>query len=313
MSQPQPHPQETTFRSYTPLESARYAALRQNYHPSVYAAILTHHKSTGGQLNHVLDVGCGPGLATVILAENFAHATGIDASESMIATARSLGPRTSTGELVGFEVSSAEAMEGVADESVDLICAANAAHWFDMAAFWPRAARVLRPGGSVAVWTSGEIAAHRDTPNSEAVNEAFRRFKEEGLRGFFERGNLLVEGGYRDLGMPWDIEPAGVEGFERASLWRREWDADSEQFMMGSEVPFTVEVFERMWATSSPVTRWRKAHPGAEGTEGDIVRVLRREIEGLLAEVGVPEGEAVLRGTSAGVVVMVKKVGGESM
>ena len=35
--------------------------------------------------------------------------------------------RGSTGELVGFEVSSAEAMEGVADESVDLICAANAA------------------------------------------------------------------------------------------------------------------------------------------------------------------------------------------
>jgi hypothetical protein len=41
----------------------------------------------------------------------------------------------------------------------------------------------------------------------------------------------------------------------------------------------------------------------------DVVRRLRRDVERLLAEVGVEGGEAVLRGTSAGVVVMVKKRG----
>jgi hypothetical protein len=86
-----------------------------------------------------------------------------------------------------------------------------------------------------------------------------------------------------------------------------------ETFSVGQDVPFTAEEFERMWATSSPVTRWRKAHPGKVGTEEDVVRVLRRRIEGLLAEVGVGEGEAVLKGTSAGVVVMVKKAAAGSL
>lgn len=306
------HSQESTFRSYSPSSSKFYASLRRKYHPTVYQTILAHHKSTGGQLDHVLDVGCGPGLATQDLAPRFTHATGLDAGESMIAVARSLGLQTASSEPVRFEVSTAEAMEGVEDESVDLITAANAAHWFDLPAFWKRAAKVLKPGGSVALWTSGEVAAHGDTPNAAAINEAFARFKEEYLRPYFESGNFLTEGGYRKLGLPWDVEPA-VEGFDRSSLWRKEWDTSTEQFFVGSEIPFTTDMFEKMWATSSPVTRWRQAHPGAEGTEEDVVRIMRREVERLLAEVGVAEGEAVLKGASAGVVLMVKKVAAESV
>jgi len=309
---PTTHTEESTFRSYSPSSSKLYAALRRKYHPTVYQTILNHHKFTGGQLDHVLDVGCGPGLATQDLAPHFAHATGLDAGSSMIAVARSLGLQTASSEPVRFELSSAEAMEGVEDGSVDLITAANAAHWFDMPAFWKRAAQVLKPGGSVAVWTSGEIAAHGDTPNAVAINEAFARFKEEYLRPYYERGNLLTEGGYRDLGMPWDVEPV-VGGFDDSSLFRKEWDVSTEQFFVGSEVPFTTEMFEKMWATSSPVTRWRQAHPGAEGTEEDVVRIMRREVERLLAEVGVGESEAVLKGASAGVVLMVKKTEAEGV
>ena len=311
-SQPISHTQETTFLSYAASDSETYAALRKKYHPSVYTTLLTHHTSTNGQLNRILDLGCGPGLATQDLAPHFAHATGLDPSENMIAFAQTLGLQTASSEPVDFRVSTAEAMEGIEDESVDLITAANAAHWFDMPAFWKRAAQVLRPGGSVALWTSGEIAAHPDTPNAEAINEAFVRFKEEEMKPFFEKGNFLVQDGYRGLEMPWDATPP-VEAFDRSALFRKEWDAVSERFSVGLEVPFTAEMFESMWATSSPVTRWRKAHPGLAGTEADVVRVLRRRIEKLLAEVGVGEGEAVLRGTSAGVVVMVKKVAAESL
>jgi SAM-dependent methyltransferase len=312
MSPPSSHEQETTFRSYANSDSETYAALRKKYHPSVYQTILDLHTSTNGQLTHVLDLGCGPGLATQDLAPHFAHATGLDPSENMIAFAQTLGLKTASSEFVEFRVSSAEAMEGIKDGSVDLITAANAAHWFDMPAFWPRAAKVLRPGGSVALWTSGEIAAHPDTPNSEAINEALAEFKEEEMKPFFERGNFLVQDGYRTLGMPWELKEP-VEGFGRSGFWRKEWDVSREVFVVGQDVPVTTEMFERMWATSSPVTRWRKAHPGLQGTEADVVRVLRRRIEKLLAEVGVGESEAVLRGTSAGVVLVVKKAAAESL
>ena len=311
MSQPTTHSEESTFRSYNEADSKLYAQLRRKYHPSLYTTLLTHHTSTGGHLSHVLDLGCGPGLATQDLAPHFARATGLDASPNMIAFAQTLGLKTASSKPVEFRLSTAEAMEGVEDESVDLITAANAAHWFDMPAFWTRAARVLRPGGSVALWTSGEIAAHSDTPNAVAINEAFFRFKEEEMKPYFEKGNFIVQSGYRDLEMPWDATPP-VGTFDRAGVFRKEWDLEREEFMVGQDVPFTTEMFERMWATSSPVTRGRRAHPGKEGTEGDVVRRWRRRVEGLLAEVGVGEGEAVLRGTSAGVVVMVKKAVVES-
>jgi SAM-dependent methyltransferase len=310
------HAQETTFRSYKGADSEIYAALRKKYHPSVYQAILSHHTRTHGQLDHVLDLGCGPGLATQDLAPHFAHATGLDPSPNMIAFAQTLGLKTASSSPVEFGISTAEAMDGIEDESVDLIAAANAAHWFDMPAFWARAAQVLKPGGSVALWTSGEIAAHPDTPNAKAINEAFARFKEEEMKPFFEKGNFLVQNGYADLEMPWDVAsppPVVMEAFGRATCFRKEWDTVGETFSVGQDVPFTAEEFERMWATSSPVTRWRKAHPGKVGTEEDVVRVLRRRIEGLLAEVGVGEGEAVLKGTSAGVVVMVKKAAAGSL
>jgi SAM-dependent methyltransferase len=312
MSQPTTHSEESTFRSYNEADSKLYAQLRRKYHPSVYNTLLTHHTFTGGQLSHVLDLGCGPGLATQDLAPHFAHATGLDASPNMISFAQTLGLKTASSEPVDFRVSSAEAMDGIADDSVDLITAANAAHWFDMPRFWARAAQILRPEGSVALWTSGEIAAHSDTPNAAAINEAFLRFKEEEMKPYFEKGNFIVQSGYRDLEMPWDATPP-VEAFDRAGVFRKEWDLEREEFMVGQDVAFTTEMFERMWATSSPVTRWRRAHPGAEGTEGDVVRRLRRRVEGLLAEVGVDEGEAVLRGTSAGVVVIVKKVATKSV
>ena len=41
------------------------------------------------------------------------------------------------------------------DASVDLVLVAQAAHWFDLPAFYAEVARVLRPGGVLAVWSSG--------------------------------------------------------------------------------------------------------------------------------------------------------------
>lgn len=299
------HTPESTFRSYGKDESKRYAQLRLAYHPSVYESIVAQHTANGGKLDSLLDIGCGPGLATRDLAAYFKHATGIDAGESMIEVAQSMDIKTSTSEPVAFKLTSAEEMAGIEDNSIDVITAANAAHWFDMPAFWKRAAQVLRPGGSVALWTSGEMVAHSDTPNFVKINEAFKRWQENHLEAHFARGNILVRDQYRGLGMPWDAEPP-VEVFDRTSLFRKEWALD-EPFHNGQDNTFSLDLFEKMFATSSPVTRWRQAHPETRGTEKDVVRMMRNEIEELLREAGVPDGKDVLKGASPGVVVMVRK------
>jgi SAM-dependent methyltransferase len=213
--------------------------------------------------------------------------------------------QTSSSEPVRFELTTAEEMAGIPDASIDLITAANAAHWFDMPAFWARAAQVLKPGGSVAMWSSGEPAAHPDTPNAAALNDAFKRYQKDYLEPYFEPGNRLTRDGYKSLPMPWDATPP-VEAFARDGLFRKEWALD-EPFHVGQDDPISLDLLEKMLATSSPVTRWRKAHPETQGTEGDVVRVLRNEIEKLLGEAGVAKGTKALKGAAPGVLVMVRK------
>lgn len=299
------HVSEKTFRDYTKEKGKHYAQHRMAYHPSVYSTIIDHHTSTSGQLDTLLDLGCGPGLATGDLAIHFQHATGMDPSKGMLEAAQLTSQKTATDEPVTFSLSSAEEMAGLADSSIDLITAANAAHWFDMPAFWRRAAQVLKPGGSVALWSSGRPAAHPDTPNAAAINALWEEVEDEHLKPFFEPGNFLTSDRYRNLPMPWTVEPA-VEAFEPESLFRKDWEL-ADPFHVEQDRPIGMEMLERMLATSSPVARWREAHEGDVGTERDVVRVLRRGIERLLREAGVEEGREALRGATPGVVVMVKK------
>src|ERR1700761_7147354 len=97
-STPAAFTKEQTFSAYNQEQGKNYAQARRDYHPKVYQTILDHHTSTGGQLDTLLDVGCGPGNVTGSLAPHFAHAIGLDPSEGMISTARTINAdvRTST-------------------------------------------------------------------------------------------------------------------------------------------------------------------------------------------------------------------------
>lgn len=131
---------EITFRSFTSADASHYAQFRLDYHPTLYNTLLQQHTSTGGKLDTLLDVGCGPRTATRTLGTRFQHVIGLDPSEGMITSAKELGGTSRSGESIHFAVSSAEVLSGVAEGSIDLLIAATAAHWFDLPAFWARAA-----------------------------------------------------------------------------------------------------------------------------------------------------------------------------
>lgn len=304
-----PFPTEKTFSSYNQEQAKAYAHIRRDYHPGVYQTIIDHHISSGGQLDTLLDVGCGPGTAAHGLAPSFAHAIGIDPSEGMITIARSMGDVTSASEPVRFEVSTAEELgehlsPPIQDSSVDLIAAANAAHWFDMSRFWPCAARVLKPGGSVAMWTSGELLVHPSVPNVAAIQAAMDGSYEQHLTPYVVPGNILTRNRYIDLPLPWTLEHS-VPEFDESTFFRKDWNIAEEFFVGQTEVD--LDTFEKMLGTSSPVTRWRQAHPDDVGTERDVVRMLRREVERLLHEAGVEKGTEKIKGTMRGALLMVKK------
>ncbi|OIW22582.1 S-adenosyl-L-methionine-dependent methyltransferase [Coniochaeta ligniaria NRRL 30616] len=305
---------EETFRSFTEKQGANYAQNRRDYHPDLYQTIIDHHTSTGGKLDTLLDVGCGPGTATRSLAPRFTHAFGIDPSEGMISTAQTLGGVTATSNPVRFEVSTAEELGSqlsppIQDGSVDLITAATAAHWFDLPGFWKRAAQVLKPGGSVALWTSATMTVSPSTPNYAAVQAAIQNMA-KAVEQYVVSGNRMSHELYAGMPLPWTL-PSPVPEFDEASFLRKEWgtgpDSEPGDRFYVHQQPATLDMLEKMLGTTSPITRWREAHPEAAGTERDVVRILRKEIEELFREAGVEQGKELLQGGVSGVLLMVKR------
>ncbi|KAG6363861.1 hypothetical protein INS49_008964 [Diaporthe citri] len=301
---------EKTFRSYTKDQGQNYAQHRMKYSQALYDDIISHHTSTGGKFESAVDLGCGPGTATFAIARTFDNTIGLDPSEGMVSTARSfLGQEHINGK-VRFDVSTAEDIDPalVPDDSVDLITAATCAHWFDMPRFWVSAARVLRPGGTVAMWCSKANTIHPSAPNAAAINDATAKIEEESLAPFFGAGNRLTRNLYSTIGLPWTVSPP-VPDFDETTFYRKEWgvEGNDESFFENKHMIFDMDTLEKLLGTASPVTRWREAHPELAGTENDVVRRMRREVERLLHEAGVEKGKELIRGGEAGVLLMVMK------
>jgi trans-aconitate 3-methyltransferase len=245
-----PFQQEKTFSSYNADQGKKYSAIRRDYHSDVYKFVLDHHVATGGQLGTIMDVGCGPGNATRSFAPHFEHAIGLDPSEGMLATAKAENPHitTKSGASIRFEQSIAEQLglnlsPPIADESIDLITIANAAHWFDMNGFYPAAARVLRPGGTLALWTSGHITPHPDLPNSVAIGMVLDKYRQKELEEYITPGNRLARDSYKDILLPWTIAKP-VTTFTQEDFVRKLWEPERSFFVGEREVD--LDTFEKV-------------------------------------------------------------------
>ncbi|KAJ7746732.1 S-adenosyl-L-methionine-dependent methyltransferase [Mycena maculata] len=306
--------QEKVFRSFTAEQGANYAQNRLTYSDKLYQLIIGHHTSTGGQLDTLVDIGCGPGNAARDLAKYFPEVIGLDPSEGMVSTARSLAGTSSTGRPIRFEVSTAEELGSglsppIPDGSVDLITAATAAHWFNMPFFWVSAARILKPGGTVAIWTS-KTGMHHSMPNAAAIRAEMERLGDEYLGPYRQPGSAMAETLYRYMVLPWTLpDTPPIPDFDESSFVKKEWSMDEGEAGDFFALPpdLNLDVFERAMGTVSPVIGWREAHPEKVGTEEDVVKIMRRTVEGLLREGGVDPDKTMLKGGVAGVLLLVKK------
>ncbi|TVY51564.1 putative methyltransferase [Lachnellula cervina] len=269
---------DPTFRHYHASQAVSYAKARGSYSSELYSNVLSYHSSTSGAFDTLLDVGCGPGNATRDLASYFLHASGADPGAEMINEARRNGDDkvTASGEPITFFVGAAEQIaEKVKDSSVDLLVAAMAAHWFDMKGFWDAAARAVKPGGTVALWTHASLYCHPATTNASDVQKVLFHLEEDLLGPHELPPNRISRTIYDSLLLPWNITPP-IEPFPASSYIRYEWDRDGiltngEDFFGGSK-EVTLGELEKSLSTASMVTRWRQAHPDLVGTEMDCVR-----------------------------------------
>jgi SAM-dependent methyltransferase len=100
-----------------------------------------------GRCGAAVDVGCGDGLLACKLAARCAAVTGIDPDERMIAVARE---RARGVPAVSFVQADFLAYQ-LDDASFDFACANTALHHMDFGAALAKMARILRPGGRLAV------------------------------------------------------------------------------------------------------------------------------------------------------------------
>ncbi|MBO0807671.1 MAG: class I SAM-dependent methyltransferase [Actinobacteria bacterium] len=128
--------------------AARYDVTRQGYPAEITDAVLANAAISPGAA--VLEIGCGTGQLTRQLAGRALNLTAIDIGAAMVQAAR----RNVADAGVRFEVCSFEDFTG--SGPFDLIVSGTAFHWVDPGVGLAKAARLLRPGGWLALLTTGE-------------------------------------------------------------------------------------------------------------------------------------------------------------
>jgi SAM-dependent methyltransferase len=180
----------TDFKDHFSTRSPGYAAFRPGYPAELFAYL------AGQTPGHDLawDCASGSGQAARGLAAHYARVWATDASATQIEAAV---PHVR----VEYRVAPADA-SGLPDHSIDLVTAAQAAHWFDLPAFYAEVRRVLKPGGLLAIWCYERLS----------IEPALDRIVEDFYAGLLDPWwppeRRLVESGYRELDFPFAELPA---------------------------------------------------------------------------------------------------------
>ena len=172
------------FKDHFSHSAAGYAA----YRPTYPIELVRFLADTVSRKEFAWDCGCGSGQLSKLLAEEFAHVSATDASEKQIENAVH-HPQ------VRYACASAEA-SGLGDEVADLIVAAQAAHWFDLPAFYREVRRVGRSGSVIALVAYGIVKV------DEPLDAIIGRFYRDVIGSYWPPERKHVEEGYRSLDFP---------------------------------------------------------------------------------------------------------------
>jgi len=246
------------FQDYFSATAIAYAQHRPTYPSELIdflAGSCSHHQVAW-------DCGCGSGQLSALLAERFEHVIATDPSTAQLANAKR-HPK------VEYRIGSAEA-SGLADASADLAVAAQAAHWFDLPAYYSEVRRVTRRGGVFGLITYGNMLA------DEAVMQVLHHFYINVAGPYWPSGRRHVEDGYRSFPFPFEeLETPRLE-------IRRNWDLATT---IGYVETWSATTALRHAKGDAPVEKFRGDLAHAWGAK-EAVRAIRWPLSIRLGRVG---------------------------
>lgn len=138
--------------------AARYADLRPDYPPALYDFLEAHLE---GPRETCVDIGAGPGKASLDLAKRFGRVAAVEPDARMLAAM----PKRDNVAPVQRAAEEAEFPAG----RIDCVVAATAFHWMDQDLVCAKVARWLRPGGVFFPFLYGPFHV------KDGVSEVFAR------------------------------------------------------------------------------------------------------------------------------------------
>lgn len=177
------------------------------YRPEYPTALLDYLLSVTPERHHALDVGCGTGQLTLLLASAFDKVTGIDPSQTQIDNAT---PHTRIEYLTGPAEQLPQTLR-----DINLITVAQAAHWFDLPAFYREVQRIAAPDAVIAIISYGVLNT------DETIRTRFRQFYYDEIGPYWPPERQLVDNGYAGIAFP--FTEMAVPEMEI----RLQWDLDA--------------------------------------------------------------------------------------
>ncbi|MCL2423117.1 MAG: class I SAM-dependent methyltransferase [Micrococcales bacterium] len=218
-----PH-QRRDFAESFGVDPERYDRTRPTYPTTLVDAVMAASPEPVGRVRTVLDVGIGTGLSARPFRDAGCTVLGIDADERMAQAARRRG--------FEVEVSRFEQWDP-AGRMFDIVIAGQSWHWIDPLAGAFQAARVVRPGGLVAIFCNA------GDPDPE-IAAAFAQIYHDADTGLpFTPFTSAATQGYISLGDSFCDALRTTGAFTEPRRWRSTWDTTMTRDAWLDQVPST--------------------------------------------------------------------------
>lgn len=181
-------------------DAENYDRWRPNYVPELFGKIIRCSGLDASK--EALEIGIGTGQATQPILQTGCHVTAIEIGINLASYARNKFREYQNLEIknIAFEDFVSE------DNSFDLVYSATAFHWIPPEIGYPKVFRLLKSGGTLALFWNHPFAARKNEPLHVAIQKIYAKYRpssrkpvEFGRRDCQEKLDVIKEWGFNDV------------------------------------------------------------------------------------------------------------------